>query len=234
MFSLRLLQAISDWQRGSADMATRTRRGNALKEAAVKLAPEFRRADAQCFRQIALDKESLWQLAVERELPEGISSWTTSLVVAERFKGGVPPIGDWQGVIWTVRPHAEQVVANLGLLFSDNRFRRACEEARKEISYYHDGIAKHSGTQHEVVLEMERLPLANVHAMGGYSSSKETMAKWFFGSADAAALAALENLLAQAGRELGPVWVTGDAKQRVLGNMVQLAEQLRRTCPPHA
>jgi hypothetical protein len=60
------------------------------------------------------------------------------------------------------------------------------------------------------------------------------MAKWFFGSADAAALAALENLLAQAGRELGAVWVTGDAKQRVLGNMVQLAEQLRRTCPPHA
>src|SRR5258708_5657220 len=205
MFSISLLQAISDWQRDTADRDARARRGHSLKEAAMELPVQFRRADSQCFRQIALDKNFLWTLAVETDLAEATSSWTTSLELAKQFKGGVPPEGDWQGVIWAVLPSASQVVVNLEALFSDPQFRAACEEARKKIAHYEDGIGKYSGSQHEVVLEIERLPLVDGHAMGGYSSNRETMATWFFGpGADASALDKLDELLARSGRNLGP------------------------------
>lgn len=197
------------------------------------LPARFRRADTPCFRQIALDKSFLWRLAIETELPEAISSWTTSFEVAKQFKGGVPPEGDWQGTIWAVSPRPEQVIANLEALFSDDQFCEACEKAREQIAHYHAGIGRYRGSQHEVVLEIERLPLANVHAMGGYSSNRETMATWLFGPEPSeSALEKLDELLARAGRQLGPAWVTGAAKDRVLRKMLEFAALLKRTCPP--
>ena len=64
-----------------------------------------------CFRQIALDKGSVWDLLAENKLDEKISSWTTDLQIAKTFKGGVPPQGQgWQGLIFVLTVVAVQGV----------------------------------------------------------------------------------------------------------------------------
>ena len=80
-FSLELSQAINDWQRGG-DRWQRSRRGLALKGLAGALGPQFRRCDLVCFRQIALDKSSLWKLGDSLHLKEEIAAWTLNVEVA--------------------------------------------------------------------------------------------------------------------------------------------------------
>src|SRR6202035_3904230 len=92
-FGLELLQAISDWQRDCDDRDLRARRGQTLKEAAANLPVRYRQVTGRCFRQMSLDSGNLWRLATETELPEAISSWSTSFEVVKWFKGGVPPAG---------------------------------------------------------------------------------------------------------------------------------------------
>src|SRR5260370_975565 len=98
MFTRDLIQAVSDWQRGGSPRQ-KAARGLKLKAEAATLPDQFRQCSSSCFRQIALPKGSVWQLADTLELPETISSWTVSLDVARTFKNGVPPPGS-QGVIF--------------------------------------------------------------------------------------------------------------------------------------
>jgi|ERR1700730_12262698 len=230
-FRLELLQAISDWQRDCDDRNLRTRRGQALKEAAANLPVRYREVAGRCFRQMSLDSANLWRLATETELPETISSWSTSFEVVQWFKRGVPPAGDWQGLIWTVLPSPDQVVINLEALFADSEFCEAYEAAAPRIAHFHSGMGRYEGTQREVVLEIQRLPVAAVEAMGGYSSDRERMARILFLDSGPGALAALDELLARAGTQLGPKWVTGAAKDRTLARMLDWAADLRRNHP---
>jgi len=195
----------------------------------------YRQVTGRCFRQMSLDSGNLWRLATETELPEAISSWSTSFEVVKWFKGGVPPAGDWQGLIWTVLPAPDQVVINLEALFADSEFYAACEAEAPRIAHFHSGMGKYKGAQREVVLEIQRLPVAAVAAMGGYSSDRERMARMLFLDSGPRALAALDELMARAGRQLGPKWVTDEGKDRTLALMLDWAAELRRThpAPPH-
>lgn len=56
MFTLDLLQAINDWQRGGSAQQKK-RRGERLKELSIKLSPKFRQTKLCCFRQLGLDKK---------------------------------------------------------------------------------------------------------------------------------------------------------------------------------
>lgn len=87
---LRLLRAVSDWQRGGDPRQSR-RRGLALKEACAALPEIYRASYLASFRQVSLEKGSVWDLIGEDCLTEKVSSWTFDIEVAKAFKGGVPP-----------------------------------------------------------------------------------------------------------------------------------------------
>jgi hypothetical protein len=224
MFSLELLQAVNDWQCGG----TKTPRGKRLKKLSGQLATRFREVRGHCFRQISLDKASLWLLGTELHLPEVISGWTLSIDVAKSFKGGVPS-SEWQVFIFEIKPRPEQVVVNLDELYRDPGFLSACEEMRPQISRFHDGIGKYGGLQHEVVLEVDRLDLkSSTHAMGGYSSDRKGTARFFFGPEPTEEeLQAFDQLMVQAGRKLGAAWVEGPAKDRVVESFIANAKVLK-------
>jgi hypothetical protein len=151
-FSLSLLQAISDWQRGG-DPKQNARRGLALKNACKLLSDKYRSCASRCFRQLALPKGGVWKLIGENRLPEKISSWTTDIEVAEGFKGGVPPEGQgYQGVILCLNPPATSVIVNLRVLYQDSAFIKALEDNKTAISGYHDGAGRYGNDQSEVVL----------------------------------------------------------------------------------
>ncbi|WVT76300.1 hypothetical protein QM996_29335 (plasmid) [Sinorhizobium chiapasense] len=81
----------------------------------------FRQCNLVTYRQIALEKGSVWDLIAERNLPEMMSAWTLSPAIAKTFKGGVPPEG-WQGVIVALKPPAGSIILNLDTLYRSDHF----------------------------------------------------------------------------------------------------------------
>lgn len=226
MFTLPLLQAINDWQRGG-DVRQKTRRGKHLKVLASDLDARFRRADLCCFRQLVLDPQHVWKLGDKLHLAETISAWTFDTEVAKVFKGGVPP-GGLQGVIFMTVPTPENVIVNLAALYRDQEFLAACARARAQIVGFGDGIGRYGRSQVEVVLEIKTLPIESVYAFGGYTSSRMAIARQLFGhDPDANELENFDRLLESSGRVLGPNWITGEAKDRVAKKLLATIERLR-------
>ncbi len=178
MFTRDLVQAVSDWQRGGS-REQKAKRGAKLRAEVATLPAEFRECALSCFRQIALDKGSLWSLADEPELPETISAWTLALGVAREFKNGVPPPGS-QGVIFAVHP-IRSVVANLDRLFRDAEFVATVEKYGNDIVGYYDGIDRYRNRQREVVLEIESVRISDIWALGGCSSTRDELVRMIYG-----------------------------------------------------
>jgi hypothetical protein len=232
MFSLSVLQAINDWQRGGS-AKQKKQRGQALKEAAVELEPQFRRTSLVCFRQIALDKGHLWKLGDRLHLAETVSAWTQSTEVATTFKGGVPAVGQgYVGVIFMHAPNSDEIVVNLDALYRDREFRSAIDANRDSIQGFADGIAKYGDSQAELVLDVGSIPLSDVYAFGGHSSSREELARIMLGKSPTPSdLLQFDKLLSKSGRSLGAHWVTGDAKDRISGKLLKTVETLRPHYP---
>jgi hypothetical protein len=180
MFTIELIQAISDWQRGG-DAKQKRRRGERLKLEALKLPAIYRHTTARCYRQIALNNPKLLHLGTQFQLPETISAWTTSITVAKEFKGGVPDRLSYQALIFAVIPPLGTVVLNFPALFENPEFIAAVNQYRSQITGFGDGIGRYGNSQREVVIELSVLPLNALSFWGGFSSSQEKLGKQFFG-----------------------------------------------------
>ena len=145
MFTVELLQAISDWQRGGV-AKQKAKRGSALKEATKTLPTKFKSITTNCYRQIAVDNSSVWNIGTKYQLSETISSWTTSLEVSKLFKGGVPPIG-YQGVIFKITPSDNlEVIINLHELFLCDDFNKFLESNKEKITGFDKGIGQYGNS----------------------------------------------------------------------------------------
>lgn len=225
-FSLEFLQAVSDWQRGG-DTDQKRRRGEALKRLASSVAQHFRQSGLVAYRQLALAKGGVWQLLADQHLPETISAWTLTPDIAKAFKGGVPPEG-WQGVILVAAPSPSNVVLNLDRLYRERSFCEALVANQSLIDGFGSGAGRYGGTQCEVVMEVESVDSAGIHAMGGYSSDRDTLIRMIFGQEPTPELVEwFEVNREKAGVVLGPFWLEGEALQRVLKRMEPHVERLR-------
>jgi len=169
MFSVELIQAISDWQRGG-NTTQKAQRGKLLKKLCGSLPDEFKTVPKTCYRRIALDKKAVWAIGTKYYLGETISSWTTSIDVCKDFKGGVPPRG-WQGIIFQASNlNRKDVIVNLEALFNNYIFIKFAKDNVKDISGFEFGMGKYWNCQREVVIELRTIPLGSIHSLGGYSN----------------------------------------------------------------
>lgn len=223
-FDLKLLQAVSDWQRGG-DAKQNMRRGQTLKGACASLPQEYRVCNLCCFRQVALPKGGVWDLIGEDSLGEKISSWSLDIEVVKSFKGGVPPEGQgYQGVILCVLPKPANVIVNLHQLYDDSDFTEALERHKADILGYYDGAGRYGNTQSEVVLEVSSVTQEEIYSMGGHSSEFDKLvddaANVIYGHEPTpeerkALMLKVEHLRSVA----GPDWLSLEATQRVLVRM---------------
>lgn len=201
-----------------------------MKEAAELLPEKFRSIHTNCYRQIALDKGSVWNIGTKYQLSETISSWTTSLEVAKQFKGGVPPIG-YQGVIFKITPSDDiEVIVNLHELFLCQEFVDFLATNKDKVNGFHQGTGMYGNTQSEVVISTEYLALSALFAWGGYTSPESTLAKMFFGNeANDEELELFRDLMNQAGHKCGAYWLTTpDAVNRVSEKLKMHGERLSK------
>lgn len=230
-FTLRILQAINDWQRGGDPKQVR-RRGKALQDACARLPKRFRECHLICFRQIALEKGSVWNIVVEEALAEKISAWTSNSAVAKAFKGGVPPDGQgYQGVIVQYMPTPKSVIMNLVTVYADPRFQQACERWRPKILSFGDGIGRYGANQCEVVLEVDTITKNDLYAVGGHSSAfdrlVEQAAELIYGRPATPEEFRVLMLQVEPLRECaGPAWLGPEATKRVLKKLAPHAELL--------
>ncbi len=226
MFTAQLIQAINDWQRGG-DAMMKAKRGRRLKQLAALLEERFRTVRAKCYRRIALDKASVFDMGDDLKLDETISSWTLDLSFAKQFKDGVPEPG-WQGVIFAIEPTASQVVLNLAAVYAEEAFAEACERLRPTIKGFEHGIGRYGDSQKEVILDVEYVPIDAILALGGYSSDLPTIAAKYLGRpATDAELAELEQALVSRGRAPGAWWLEGAAKDRAVAFWIRHAKRLK-------
>ena len=161
------------------------------------------------------------------ELPETISAWTVDIEVARQFKNGVPPPGS-QGIIFSLDPPPESVVLNLDSLLREAAFIEAVETHKSNINGYCDGIGRYGNEQHEVVLEIGRIQITDIHELGGYSSNREELVRMTYGpNASSEDFADFDRRLAASSQELGQHWIKGEAKDRVVAKIRTLMPGLR-------
>jgi hypothetical protein len=229
-FTPVLLQAISDWQRGG-DSKQIKKRGEKLKALCAGLPDEYRSAPSACFRQLALQKASVWDLIAEDFLPERVSSWTLDPDVAKAFKGGVPPDG-WQGVVLSIKAPPNGVIVNLWKLYQTQEFLDALDHYKHSISGFSEGAGRYHGTQCEIVLEVDAVTQDDIYSLGGYSSGFDDLvsqaAEIIYGTAPTpAALVDLEWKSEHLRTTAGPRWLGYDATRRVLQRTKSAAAVLR-------
>lgn len=226
VFTLDVVQAINDWQRGG-DHKQKVRRGSALKVACAGLPAMFRSCQVKCFRQEAHEKDRVWKLLADNSLPETIAAWTTDIAVAKGFKGGVPPVG-LQGVVFALHPPAGSVIANLSAVYADQDFQDVCARYREQVQGYSDGIGKYGSSQSEVVLEVGSLDQAEIHSYGGQSSSREVVAALFFERTPSPQdLEVFDELCARGGIKFGDWWLSEPGTRAVLKRMAPHIARLK-------
>jgi hypothetical protein len=112
IFPLKLVQAVSDWQRGGIHNQ-KVKRGQRLKAVDAELPEAFRVCTDPSFRQEAHAKDRVWQLLANNHLPETIAAWTADLRTAKTFKGGMPPPVVESRSVSRIAPKRDLVVARL-------------------------------------------------------------------------------------------------------------------------
>lgn len=232
LFSLSLLQAISDWQNGGAADVAR-RRGDALERECVNLPIKFKSVPSACFRRMVLRKGSIWSLLGEQALSEKISSWTFDLAVAKTFKEGVPPPGQGlQGIIFERLPRQDEIIVNLWALFRDADFQAAIEKHKTSVKGFKKGMGKYSDTQCEIVLKVETLAQEHIYSLGGHSSSAdeilEQAAEKIYGNDATPAQKEFLRWAMEVGPDVtGPRWLTQKATRTVLSRVEPQIPPLR-------
>ncbi len=225
-FDLPLLQAISDWQQGGNARA-KYQRGLRLKTLCRNVDSRFRICKLLAFRRLSLNRFPLWNLLADGSLKETISAWTCSIDMAKNFKGGVPPL-NWQGIILERLPSDDSVIINLSVLFHDESFQSAIEKYKTQIAEFNLGMGKYMNSQSEVVLEISKVGREDIHGLGGYTSDPNEIGKWIFGREPSdKEIARMTSLLQKGGRNFGPWWLDGEAKDRVLKKVISHVPRLK-------
>jgi hypothetical protein len=232
LFSLSLLQAISDWQIGG-DPKVAWRRGQTLERECANLPIEFKSVPSACFRRMVLGKGSIWNLLGEQALSEKISSWTFDLDVAKTFKEGVPPPGQgMQGLIFERRPRQDEIIVNLWALFRDADFQATIEKHKNSIKHFDKGMGKYGDAQCEIVLKVEVLAQEHIYSLGGHSSSAEEILKQatekIYGNYATPEQEEFLRWAMEVGPDVtGPRWLTHEATRTVLSRVEPQIPPLR-------
>jgi hypothetical protein len=173
------LQSVSDWMR-DCPREERQTLGQRINEKAAILAPLHQSTSGLLYRQITLDSSHLIEAGLRCKLDERISSWTLSETVAQGLKGGVHPDTEFtMTVIFAVPATDGNVILNLDSLLTDASFQGQVEQLKSHIRHYSTGLGRWIGSesQHEVIFEIDSLPLSSVYAFGGFYRRVESLDK---------------------------------------------------------
>ncbi len=169
IFSPGLLEALGTWQRGwRENQDQRVALGDKLRAVTRGLPHVYRSADGPCYRKRFLRHGEYVDILLKDELAEGVTSWTSDLAYAERFKGLVR-VDSHHAAIFSHTPSPDQVVVNIGALWRSTEFARAAEDFHANRGPGSEALLHFRNIQSEIVLDVP-LRGSEISAIVGVSS----------------------------------------------------------------
>ena len=169
MFSDQLLDALGAWQTGwNEDQTRKALLAQTLKSAASDLKVKFLSVTRKCYRKLHIYKGELVDIVLNDERDEGIASWTIDFAYAEHFKK-LPRPGAISGVIFEHVPEANEVIVNIGELWSSQEFIDAVDDYSLRGGSHARALLNFKNLQGEVVLSAP-LRGSEIIALTGASS----------------------------------------------------------------
>ncbi|MBR8333834.1 hypothetical protein KDW69_19485 [Burkholderia ambifaria] len=168
-FTQQLVEAIGAWQNGwRENQERREALAIALMKETADLPDRFKTVSGPCYRKRFIHKGELAQIVLANERNEGLVSWTTDQVFAERFKNRYRE-GAVSGAIFRHTPAASEVVVNIPALWGSAEFVAAADQYRNANGRYAKALFNFADTQGEVVLSAP-LKGSEIIALTGASS----------------------------------------------------------------
>ena len=180
-----LINAIDDWQAGSKDKSRKAKR---LIEASEHLPAIYRAAPPEVFRQVRTNAQIGIGVALDA-IPEFVSSWTTSLDLAQRFRESD---GDREKVLMIFRrqPATGDLILDLNVIYADPDFMETVRATAKRLGRSFKGIDKWLGSQNEVVLRETVIGNDEIVSLGALRQLSDVVPE--IGPRDATALSDAE------------------------------------------
>jgi hypothetical protein len=158
-----LIRALDNWQSGSKDKARKARR---LRDWSRDLPPHYREPPPAVYRQVRTT--ALLGIGIALGvIPEAVSSWTTSLEVAQRFRE------DDQNptkalMIFRRRPAQVDIIVDLNVVYGDPDFLETVQATSARLKKPFRGIERWKGTQKEVVLNETIIGNDEIVSLGAF------------------------------------------------------------------
>lgn len=163
LFPDGLVRAIDNWQAGSKDKARKARR---LHDWSRDLPLHYREAPVLVFRQVRVNAQLSMGVAAGA-IPEAVSSWTTSMEVARRFR---EEDQDRNKIImiFARRPTTLDVILNLNAIYAEVDFLDTVAATSERLGRRFAGIERWQGTQNEVVLKETTIRNDEIVSLGAF------------------------------------------------------------------
>jgi hypothetical protein len=224
-FSVPFIQAVNDWQ---FDPTPANAQRLALLSTQIPV--EFKNRRSHVYRRIDLPAHHMWQLLAEERLPEKISSWSESELVAKNH-GGIPE--KYQAVLLRIPPERGRTIINISRLFGPNGFRLACLMLEEQLIDYEFGIGAFDNSEQEVVVKVDHITPDDIVGFFGPSSSEAELiylaGKEEYGRLpNADEQAALLTRMRWSGRRVGFQWLSEDGVLNVRSRMRERIFELKR------
>jgi len=174
IFTHLFFQALDDWQKGwKEDQQRKDKLAEILEEECAKLPRIYKEVPEECFRKRFLHKGEFVDILLNDEKHEGITSWTTDLNWAERFKGL------WRedvitAAIFRCTPNDEEVILNISCLWNSPDFQKELSQFQRVEPDHCKAILNFKNLQSEVILKTV-LRGSEIIALTGFSSPFEDL-----------------------------------------------------------
>jgi len=224
-FSVPFIQAVNDWL---FDPILENAQRLALLS--TELPIKFRERRSHIYRRIDLPSHHMWELLAEERLPEKISSWSESDLVA-RNHGEIRE--KYQAVLFRIPPERGRTIVNISRLFGPNGFRLACVMLEEQILDYEFGIGTFENSEQEVVVELDHITPDDIVGFFGPSSNEAELVylagKELYGRLPTTdEQKALLTRMRWYGRRAGYHWLSEDGVLNVRNRMREAISELKK------
>lgn len=168
-FDFNFFRILNDWQLGwREDQDRKNELAALLEKECDKLPISFKQVSLKCYRKRFLHKGEMVDILMNNSKDEGITSWTTDIRFAERFKD-LYKEGAITAAIFEHSPQPDEVILNISSLWNDLSFQTHLEDFEKVEPDSCKAIRNFRNLQSEVIL---KTPLrgSEIIALTGFAS----------------------------------------------------------------
>lgn len=168
-FEFSFFRILNSWQNGwREDQDRKNELATLLEQECTKLPNTFKQVNQLCYRKRFLHNGEMVDILMNNSKDEGITSWTSDIRFAERFKE-LYKEGAVTAAIFEYLPPSDEVILNISSLWNDVVFQRDLAKFEKVEPSNCEAILNFKNLQSEVIL---KTPLrgSQIIALTGFAS----------------------------------------------------------------